>query len=65
MRNVRVQGIFVGPRQEFEAMNRAIAANRMRPVIDRIFAFGEAPRAIREQGEGERFGKLVVEFPAD
>ena len=28
MKNVRVQGIFVGSREMFEAMNRAIAVKR-------------------------------------
>ncbi|MEQ9366552.1 MAG: zinc-binding dehydrogenase, partial [Leptospirales bacterium] len=62
MRNLRLQGIFVGSRQDYQAMNRAIAANQMRPIIDRTFAFDQAPEAIRQQGEGERFGKLVVQI---
>src|SRR5712664_2508017 len=33
MKNVRMQGIFVGSREMFEAMNRAIAAYSLRPVI--------------------------------
>ncbi|MCR9143930.1 MAG: NAD(P)-dependent alcohol dehydrogenase [bacterium] len=64
MRNLRLQGIFVGARQDYQAMNRAIAANQLRPIIDRSFALEEAPDAIRQQGEGERFGKLVVEIEA-
>lgn len=65
MRNLRLQGIFVGSRQDYQAMNRAIAANQLRPIIDRSFAFEEAPEAIRQQGEGERFGKLVVEISSE
>jgi len=34
MKNVRLQGILVGHREGFEAMNRAIAVNRLRPVVD-------------------------------
>ena len=33
-KRARVRGISVGSRQSFEAMNRAIAANRLRPVVD-------------------------------
>jgi hypothetical protein len=40
MKSVRLQGIFVGSREMFERMNRAIAVNRLRPVIDRTFSFG-------------------------
>ena len=31
--------ISVGSRADFEAMNRAIALHRLRPVIDRTFPF--------------------------
>ncbi|MDP6706226.1 MAG: NAD(P)-dependent alcohol dehydrogenase, partial [Alphaproteobacteria bacterium] len=38
MRNsVRLSGIYVGSRAMFEAMNRAIAATELRPVIDKTF----------------------------
>jgi len=47
MKNVRVQGIFVGSRDMFEAMNRAIALHQMRPTIDRVFGFGEVRDAFR------------------
>ena len=42
MKAVRVQGIFVGSRAMFEAMNRAIEVNHLRPVVDRVFPFDEA-----------------------
>ena len=32
MKNIRVQGIFVGSREMFEAMNRAIALAKLKPV---------------------------------
>ncbi len=60
MRNIRLQGIFLGHRAGLIAMCRAFEAAELRPVIHGSFAFAEGPRAIREQGEGERFGKLVV-----
>ena len=54
MRNIRVQGIFVGSREMFEAMNRAIAFHQVRPVIDRVFEFEEAAAAYRHLESGER-----------
>jgi NADPH:quinone reductase-like Zn-dependent oxidoreductase len=36
-RCVAVQGIYVGSRETFEAMNRAIAYHRLKPTIDRLF----------------------------
>jgi len=60
MKNVRVQGIFVGSREMFEAMNRAITLHRMRAVVDRVFAFEEAAQALRYMESGAHFGKIVI-----
>jgi NADPH:quinone reductase-like Zn-dependent oxidoreductase len=60
MRNLVAQGIFVGSRAMFEAMNRAIAMHKMRPVIDRTFAFNDVPAALRHMESGAHFGKIVV-----
>ena len=62
MKSVRVQGIFVGSREMFEAMNRAIVAHRIRPVVDRVFAFEEAREAMRYMESGAHFGKIVIRF---
>jgi NADPH:quinone reductase-like Zn-dependent oxidoreductase len=59
-RRANVQGISVGSAQMFEAMNRAIAASGMRPVIDKIFAFDEAPAALRHLQSARHFGKVVI-----
>jgi NADPH:quinone reductase-like Zn-dependent oxidoreductase len=60
MRGVTVQGIFVGSRATFEAMNRTIALHQLRPVVDRVFPFAEAPAAFRYMESGAHFGKIVI-----
>ena len=55
-----VRGIYVGSREMFEAMNRAITLHQTKPVIDRVFAFADAPAAYRHQQSGAHFGKVVV-----
>ncbi len=60
MKNIRVQGIFVGSREMFEAMNRAIALHQLRPVVDRVFPFDQAPGAFRHLESGAHFGKVVI-----
>lgn len=60
MKGVCFQGIRVGSRDMFEAMNRAIAAAQLRPVIDRTFDFGEAPAAYRYLESGAHFGKVCI-----
>ena len=55
-----VRVIFAGNRAQFVAMNRAITANKLRPVIDRVFDFGDAPAAFRYYDEMRPFGKVVI-----
>jgi NADPH:quinone reductase-like Zn-dependent oxidoreductase len=62
MKGVRVQGIFVGSRQMFEEMNRAIEINKMKPVVDRVFAFEEVREALKYMESGSHFGKVVIRF---
>ena len=60
MQQVRLQGILVGSREGFEALNRAIAAHELRPVIDRVLPFGETVEAFRTMERAEHFGKLCI-----
>lgn len=60
MRNVRLQGIFVGSREMAEEMLRAMEAHQMRPVIDQVFPFQQTVDALRYMGTGAHFGKIVV-----
>ena len=59
-KSLRVQGIYVGSAEMFRAMNAAFGANRVEPVIDRVFAFKDAPDAFRAMQAAGHFGKLVV-----
>jgi len=52
MQNIRVQGIIVGSREMFEAMNRALEQNRIRPVVDNIFTLEETQQAFRLMAQG-------------
>jgi NADPH:quinone reductase-like Zn-dependent oxidoreductase len=55
-----VQGISVGSMQTFETMNAAIAANQLKPVIDRAFGFDEVRAAYKYMESGAHFGKIVI-----
>lgn len=59
-RAVRLIGINVGSQEMFVAMNRAIAASNLRPVIDRTFSFCEAKAAYRYFRSGSNFGKVLI-----
>lgn len=60
MKSVRVQGILVGSRSMFEAMNQAIRVNQLHPVIDRVFEFADAVAALEHMESGSHFGKVVI-----
>jgi NADPH:quinone reductase-like Zn-dependent oxidoreductase len=59
-RNLRVEGLYVGNRQMFEAMNRAIAAGGLKPAIDKVFGFGAARDAYRHLKSQSHIGKIVI-----
>lgn len=61
MQNIRLQGIIVGHRESFEALVRAAIQNELRPVVDRVFAFDEVPRALEHMARGDHFGKVCVD----
>ena len=57
-----LHGIFVGDRDMFDEMNRAIAVNQLKPVIDRVFAFEEAKQAFAHHASGQFMGKVVIQM---
>ena len=59
-RRANVQGISVGSTAMFEAMNQAIAGNRIKPVIDKLFGFDEVQAAYKHMASAAHFGKIVI-----
>ena len=62
MKTIKLQGIFVGSRQMFEDMNAAISLHKLKPVIDKVFAFEQVPEALKYMESGAHFGKIVVKI---
>ncbi len=62
MHRLRLQGVFVGSRDGFEAMNRALAQHQIRPVVDRVFPFDETLQAFEHMQAGRHFGKIAIEI---
>jgi NADPH:quinone reductase-like Zn-dependent oxidoreductase len=59
-RRVRLQGITVGHRDGFEAMLRAFEQHRVKPVVDRVFAFEALKAAMAYLKSGAHFGKVCI-----
>jgi NADPH:quinone reductase-like Zn-dependent oxidoreductase len=58
-----VRGILVGSRAQFEDMNRAIEANKIKPVVDeKVFTLEEAKEAYQYMWDQKHFGKLTIKI---
>ncbi len=55
--------VAVGSRAQFLAMSRAMAVHRLRPVLDRVFPFDQAPAAFASYASGGGFGKVIISVP--
>ena len=58
-KQIRIEGIYVGSRHDFEEMNKAIAAAELHPVFA-ARPWTEAREAFREMESATHFGKLVL-----
>jgi NADPH:quinone reductase-like Zn-dependent oxidoreductase len=47
----------------FAAMNRSLSLSKIKPVVDKVFAFDHLAEALGELGTGKHFGKLVLSIP--
>lgn len=61
-RHVKLQGITVGNTDDFESMSRAMTRHRLRPVIDREYAFEDLLPALEHLRSGSHFGKIAIRF---
>jgi len=54
--------IRVGSRKSFEAMNRAVAANAIHPVVDRVYPLEKLGDALAALKAGTAFGKIAIDL---
>ncbi|MCH2460700.1 MAG: NAD(P)-dependent alcohol dehydrogenase [Gemmatimonadetes bacterium] len=57
---MRVTGIYVGSREDFEAMNAFLYEHQIHPIIDRVFSFEEAEAAYEHMASNQHLGKIVI-----
>jgi len=60
MKGATLRGIFVGGREHIEGLVKAVAVNRLKPVIDKTFKFDDAPRAYEYLKSAQHIGKVVI-----
>ncbi len=62
VKQLRMQGVYVGSRTHFEEMVDAIVQNGVRPRIDRVIPFASAPDAFQALADGDFTGKICLKF---
>jgi NADPH:quinone reductase-like Zn-dependent oxidoreductase len=61
-KSAMLRGIFVGSREHFEGLLKAVAVNGLRPVVDRVFDFDASLEAFRYLKAAQHFGKVVIKI---
>lgn len=62
IKQLRLQGLIVGNRRQQQDMVKAIDANGMRPVIDKVFPLEAMVEAFQYQESNQHFGKICLEM---
>ena len=60
MRQVRLQGVTVGSRQDMADMIRALSTHKVKPHIHQVFAFDDYRAAFEQMSKGGQIGKIVI-----
>jgi threonine dehydrogenase-like Zn-dependent dehydrogenase len=57
-----VRGVSVGSKEEFIELNQFLAEKKvsLAPLVDRVFAFDEAPAAFDYLNSGSHVGKVII-----
>lgn len=63
-RTVTLKGIINGPRDRFQEMCEFYAEHQIRPLVDRVYEFGQAREALQFLHDGSHFGKVVIRVSA-
>jgi len=62
IKQLRLQGLIVGNRRQQQDMIKAIDANKLQPVVDRVFPLESIVEAFQYQETNRHFGKICLEM---
>ncbi|MDG2304090.1 MAG: NAD(P)-dependent alcohol dehydrogenase [Candidatus Binatia bacterium] len=60
-RNIKMQGVTVGSRADFDAMCRFMEEKKIRPIVSDTFPMADLAGAVKHLEEGRHFGKIAIE----
>jgi zinc-binding alcohol dehydrogenase/oxidoreductase len=52
----------MGTRDEFLSMLDFLESRNIKPVMDKIYPFNQIQDALQRMGQGDQFGKIVLEI---
>jgi len=61
-KSIRLQGIYCGSKFMLENLNRALIANDVKSVVDKVYEFEDARQAYHDMEKAKHFGKLVIKI---
>jgi NADPH:quinone reductase-like Zn-dependent oxidoreductase len=62
IKQLRLQGLIVGNRTQQQEMVKAIDANKMHPIVDKVFPLEQIVEAFQYQETNQHFGKICLEM---
>lgn len=62
VKGATLRGIFVGGREHFEGLVKAVAVTKLVPVIERTFDFDAVPQAYAYLKSAQHLGKVVIQI---
>lgn len=62
IKQLRLQGLIVGTRSQQQDMVKAIDANKLHPIVDKVFPLDEIVQAFKYQESNQHFGKICLEM---
>lgn len=61
-KQLTIMGSTMGSSAEFQAMVALVAAHKIVPIVDEVFALRDGNAALMKMSEGKQFGKLVLKI---
>tara|TARA_Y100000590_G_scaffold469499_1_gene657401 strand:+ start:1484 stop:2497 length:1014 start_codon:yes stop_codon:yes gene_type:complete len=61
-RNIKLQGVTVGPVEELKKMLKALDENKVKPIIDSVYDLSNFLDAYNKLSSGQHFGKICIKL---
>lgn len=62
MRQITLQGLFVGNKSQMEALIQLLDRTKLRPIVDLVYPLSEFAKAFSHLKSGKHFGKVCIEI---